>query len=338
MSKKETHHKRTLSRKQIILLVIIFAFLFLEIYLRINSDITRIKGQGMFLPDDDVGYTLKPGFSEYVEVKGGEVLISINNMGLRGEDRPYEKEGTQRIVALGGSIPFGSDIEYEDMYLRKLETRLNEEGTDVEVINGALPGYQFNQHYGYYFKELHKYDPDVVLLSLVLDDIMDTNVTYMKETVVAYDNIQQNEGRLEVVVKKACYSCVFFYGLYLNQKEKHVQAVLNVWSDDEIVSRLEDRLAALNANLSAQGIPLIVIVFPYNQQFQHSAGYSTLPQETLKNITDELDITYIDLMPYLDKAHYEEYYLVNDKVHLNNKGFEQIEDILYWTVRSKLDQ
>jgi hypothetical protein len=288
----------------------------------------------MYIPDDSLGYRLKPDFSGYTETRDGKIFISINEKGLRGPEKDYEKPlGTRRILVMGGSIPFGSGVNIEETYVSDIEKRLKGESENIEIINGAVPGYQFSQQYGYYKAELYKYKPDVVLLSLVLDDLIELNTTMLKENVINYDNIQKNDGKLKVLMKKACYTCVFFYGLYLNGKEKHVEYILNSWDNQEIYSNFAEQLSEFSQDLSEKNISLVIVVFPYSQQFTNSLNYTRYPQERLENLSSGINATYVDLLPYLDDENYKDYYMINDNLHLSKEGFTRIEPLIYRELR-----
>jgi len=318
------------------IIILLALLLGIEIYLRLNSDITRVTGKGMFIPDDILGYRLKPGFSSYFETREGEVLASINEKGLRGPSKSYENpEGNKRVLVMGGSIPFGSGFSFEESYTSKLEKKLKAKGEKVEIINGAVPAYQFSQQYDFYKEELYKYNPDVVLLSLVLDDIGELNRSKLKENVIKYDNIQKNEGKIKIAIKKSCYTCVFLYGLYLNEKKKHANHALNAWEDEAIYSNFAEKLSEFSQNLSQSNISLVIVVFPYNQQFTNSLNYTKHPQEKLKALSSGINATYIDILPYLDDRNYKNYYMTDDKIHLNGRGFDKIEPLIYKELASE---
>ena len=173
-------------------------------------------------------------------------------------------------------------------------------------------------------------------MTLVLDDLIELNTTILKENVIKYDNIQKNEAKSVVLIKKSCYTCVYLYGLYLNYPEKHIQQVLKSWSDDNIYSKFEEKAIEFKKNITGNNISLIVLIIPYNQQFSSNLNYSRYPQERLGSLFSGMNVTVIDIIPYLDDDNYKDYYMINDKIHLNSKGFDKIEPIVFEELKKKL--
>ena len=63
----------------------------------------------------------------------------INALGLRGPEISEEKPpGTGRILSLGESTTFGSQLRWDETYSHRLEEMLREAGRPVEVLNGAV--------------------------------------------------------------------------------------------------------------------------------------------------------------------------------------------------------
>lgn len=101
-----------------------------------------------------------------------------NSLGLREREIPFAKpEGTFRILGLGDSFTYGAGVKAENVYLARLEGKLNaREGRHprVEVVNAGIPRFfpeaerLFLEHYGL------RYEPDLVLVGFVPNDVIDT--------------------------------------------------------------------------------------------------------------------------------------------------------------------
>ena len=103
------------------------------------------------------------------------------NMGMMDAEYPLEKEpGTYRIVGLGDSITFGLHVQYDDVFLKRLERMLNLSGSarKAEVINLAQPGLSTLQEVIDLQRAL-EYDPDLVILGYCLND---TELKLLRET------------------------------------------------------------------------------------------------------------------------------------------------------------
>ena len=73
-------------------------------------------------------------------------IATINTLGLRGDPPVTPKpEGRLRVLVLGDSTFFGHGVADGATFPAQLQARLVGEGLDVEVLNGAVPGYSTEQ-------------------------------------------------------------------------------------------------------------------------------------------------------------------------------------------------
>jgi hypothetical protein len=127
-------------------------------------------GMSLFscIRDDRLGYRLKPG-APYGN-------LTINDLGYVG--KPFSKkkrEGVLRIVCVGGSTTFCTDIRgNEYAWPAQLETLMNAAGcaggNRVEVINAGVPGYH-SWHTLLRLDELLELEPDVLILMDGFNDV-----------------------------------------------------------------------------------------------------------------------------------------------------------------------
>ena len=104
------------------------------------------------------------------------IYMKINSQGMRADrDFPYEKPpGVKRIVSLGDSFTIGYEVEADESFSSVLEKELNAKGYRVEVLNTGVSGYSTAEACVYLERELHKYDPDLVLVSYFGNDLHDS--------------------------------------------------------------------------------------------------------------------------------------------------------------------
>jgi len=310
---------------------------------------------GIYMPDDSKGYKYKPNFHGNFPGKlYKNITIDINSKGLRDYEHEYNHNTTKiRILGLGDSITFGAGVIYEDTYLRQLEKKLLEEGYDVEIIKAGINGYEFDQEYTYFFEEGYKYDPDIVTIGIVLNDIQEVNSKRIKEKLFFKNNslpdIQsfRKDGPILVAndfisieknINKYCKSCRFIYDSLTEIKQKliggkeskniYFERIYELWTGDSW-KRYESKLIALNNHLSKKGIKLILIIFPNSQQFKNPEDYTKIPQNKIINTTKMNNITVIDLTEYLNVENYKDYYLISDDFHLNAEGYRIAKEAIY---------
>jgi len=98
----------------------------------------------------------------------------INSRGFRGEEIEVPKpEGIYRIVAIGGSTTYGTNVSWQDAYPAQLEHVLeNEYGYDnVEVINGGVPAHNsWETLINFEFRVLDL-DPDLIIVYQNTNDV-----------------------------------------------------------------------------------------------------------------------------------------------------------------------
>lgn len=105
------------------------------------------------------------------------VLYQFNAEGCRGPERTIPAAaGTFRILALGDSYVLGIGVHEADALPAQLERQLNararERGDSVryEVINCGVSGYSTREERLFYERVARAYQPDLVLLGIVLND------------------------------------------------------------------------------------------------------------------------------------------------------------------------
>lgn len=100
--------------------------------------------------------------------------VEINSIGLRGpEPTPIAPEGI-RILFLGDSMVAGFEVEWDETFCQRLEALLAQRlGRSVQVVNGGVRGYGSDQSFLYYRERGREHRPDLVLLWLSDNDLLD---------------------------------------------------------------------------------------------------------------------------------------------------------------------
>jgi len=105
----------------------------------------------------------------------GKITVTYNERGLR--DRPILPKGKEefRVLALGDSIVFGWGVPQDQIFPVRLEQLLERRmGRPVRVINSGVGGYNTVQEVAYFKEEGITFQPDLVLLTYVENDIDET--------------------------------------------------------------------------------------------------------------------------------------------------------------------
>src|SRR5262245_14296345 len=126
----------------------------------------------------DLGYTAargRPNEHRRVERPEFSVDVQLNPLGFREPRLPSTKPpGTLRIVALGDSFTQGYGVEEHQSWPRLLEALLDaRDARPHEVINLGVPGANPRDYLSYLSDPGLAYQPDVVLVMVMADDVQD---------------------------------------------------------------------------------------------------------------------------------------------------------------------
>lgn len=131
--------------------------------------------------DPDMGWSNRPNARGHVVVRTPgvefEYRARINSLGMRDPERTVQKpSGVRRVVVLGDSMTWGWGANDGERYTDVLEREL---GPGVEVLNFAVPGYGTDQEYWTLTERAAAFEPDVVLLCFILNDVIEVESAHV---------------------------------------------------------------------------------------------------------------------------------------------------------------
>ncbi len=108
----------------------------------------------------------EPNFSTFDDRLGWDAEPTGDR--IRGSKvvEPDVTAGSLRLLAIGDSFVYGTDVEAQENFCAMLEQRL----PGVEVLNMGVPGYGIDQAYLKYLYYGAKYRPDVVVFGIYVSD------------------------------------------------------------------------------------------------------------------------------------------------------------------------
>lgn len=330
-------------RKEVLLLIFtsLLSLIFLEMSVRILNigDRPETYGYppGLFLPNETKGFIYKPNFKgAFPHSSYNHIPIEINSKGLRDYEHEYKNlMGAIRILGLGDSVTFGSGVFQDDTYLKQLERKLTNAGYPVEIINAGMNKYEFDQEYTYFREEGFKYDPDIVILGLVLNDIKTVTAQDIENMKHKYKNLLEygatkttREASLIDRITKFCELCDVLNMLRVDRYNLRyfTESIEKRWEKDW--PSFQEKLVHFNNVLKESNIKLLIVVFPQKEQLTHAYNLTKSPQQKLKAMGLTHRIEVIDLLHSLDMPTYENLYLKGDGVHLNKSGYEIVSDVI----------
>lgn len=122
-----------------------------------------LEREGVYVSDACTGYRMLPGFSGAFP---NGVPIQINDQGFRDDPAPVVKSGgTFRILLIGDSFTFASQVEQTNGYAHRLEQRLRESlGDGIEIINAGTGGWDPFQYAQFLECRGMDFAPDLILI------------------------------------------------------------------------------------------------------------------------------------------------------------------------------
>jgi len=335
------------------LLTLLIPITIMELALRPFS-IDRRKTT-IFLQDPDLGWRLRPNHQGI----WGDVRVAINGKGLRGPEVPYSRTpGSLRILYLGDSVTFGFRLpSLELTFPSRIQERIeNGFPMKIETINAGVGGYSPWQEYLYLQQEGSRYEPDIVVLSFVLNDV--TEKFRLQRFGGDWAGYQLAHSATSWFDRFATKTAVGFairqwvgrsrFGDDLQQGAVDHEA-LNDWSliHESASPRVQRAWEITLENLEKivrfcdEGqIALVILAFPSTYQFLDPDAYG-IPQRILEDFGTEQGVEVVNLLPLLTRAAEErgespfDYFL--DENHPSARGNTVIADLVAPILASRLE-
>lgn len=340
IAKKDSTTKLLLATLPILTLIAILEFS-LEPFARIRRGLTTI-----YVKDSELGWKLKPNAEDLY----GGMPVRINGKGLRGPELNYAKQaGVKRILFLGDSVTFGYKLKsYEQTFPYLIESLLKDKsGYSVESINSGVGGYSPWQEYLFLAKEGIKYNPDLIVVSFVLNDVteplglvkfggsgegwqLEHTVSGAVEKLLESSSVAYFARKLSARIR---FGNDIQQGAELKEKTTVKEMVRHPDRPDiqEAWGITLENLRKIFDYAKAEDLPLFLVIFPFTFQFDDVTNLST-PQKILSKYAYDNKVPVIDLLPILAKKMAEEgskpgdYFL--DEDHLSPVGSEIVAEIL----------
>lgn len=309
----------------------------------------------IFMDDEELVWKLRPNAVD----NWGGVTVEINGMGYRGPELEYAKpDGVRRILHLGDSVSFGYLLkDYDQAYPVVLENILEQKtGENIQTVNLSVGGYATWQENILLQREGCKYDPDLVILSFVLNDV--TNMFTLKRF-----GGSSETGHLELGLSSQNERWSYKSGiLYLARRigakfrfGKEVQKAATMMEARKVYSLIEtpdhpDVQAAWKGVFkdlqeivdycNGRDTDFLLVIFPFTLQLKNGEQMS-IPQQTIIKYAEENNIRYLDILSYFNELMKENGTIPNDYFldydHLNPLGNELVaEEIAEYIIENKI--
>lgn len=164
--------KAGLFRLGLVVLSFVVVFGLMEIGLRVLGPAPSLLHFGsprIYQADSGLIYSRRPGVGR-----------DTNLLGLRGREVSPSPSG-KRVVTLGDSYTYGFNVPPTASYPMHLERTLRRRdalGSNADVVNAGIPGYNADQAFALFTQRLRSLDPSWVVLVVEPKDLPGGNVLY----------------------------------------------------------------------------------------------------------------------------------------------------------------
>lgn len=131
--------------------------------------------------DENLTYILEPNTS--IMIRKGQHFkpiepyhVETNSQGFRDEEFRPGTDG-KTVMVLGDSQIYGWGVNESYRFTEVLETRLEDEGNDLEVYNMGVPGLGMREYYIELERYGEKYNPDTVVVVFSRNDVFNVKIS-----------------------------------------------------------------------------------------------------------------------------------------------------------------
>jgi hypothetical protein len=255
-----------------------------------------------YRPSADLGWEHVPGAAHF------------NSFGFPGPEYPDEKTpGTFRIILLGDSLAaaYGQDL------LFKLEDDPVSPGK-TELWNLGVGGYNLAQYSAALRLKGLRYQPDMVLLFICLNDLSsDIPVIYKDgDSFIALRHADPRPASLPLGgmlwQRSALYRGLMISRLMEGKAEL-----------PDMANAAMGNLAKIKDDCGKQGIPLLAFVFPYLKPLERYSGHEQEEYRILLELLRSSGIRYFDLHKEFDPGLLKLRNYPTDQLHFAPEGSEK---------------
>lgn len=194
-----------------------------------------------------------------------DVPVRFNEFGLRGAPIPPKSKEEFRILVLGDSVTLGLGVKEEDIYPTKLGGLLAQQWhRPVRTINAGVGGYNTVQEVRYLIKEGMAFEPDMVILLYVMNDVEVNEGLYDPWSTVSLRGKSPPEI-LAILVKKSWIYRLTHHVLTHRNAGQDSSGSLESARQSQGWKASMEALKQAAAVCEAQQIPLITFFFRWEQ-------------------------------------------------------------------------
>ena len=266
----------------------------------------------IYRPSNILGYELIPNS-----------VVGVNSFGMIGKEHGLSKnKGTYRILVLGDSVT--EHNWYVDFLEEKLNNHVLSLKYDFELWNGGVSGYQVDQYAAYLKYKGLRYDPDMLLIGLCLNDFDVLYQVYYKDNngfTIFYDpNYKLSKY---IPLNRFLFKHFYFYRFLASRLGSLLQK-----SDSKIEGLRY--LKEIKDICEKRRISVLCVIFPYMKPFDEYKDFEKKKYREMLDVLNTLNIEFIDLNKFFpDKTRFALRRDKDDYMHPSKEGHVIIAEAIH---------
>jgi len=272
----------------VLVITILIFIIALEVTLRLTSSDVSENLEKYIETKDARNYENRPDFS--YEING--ISYNINSDGLRDIAHSKIKQSKTRVALLGDSVAFGTNVDVKNSFASLLENN------DREIINFAVSGYDLSSEVEALKIKVVEYNPDIVLLAFVMNDIEPSDIFFKteEEKTCILPVLKINVDCKTKDAIRSIKTIQFFYNGFQNLFYSGVQDYYTLsWGNEELYqNNIINPLNDFKEICDSSDFECGVIIFPL---LRYDEEYPWINQHgKLINDLESLNLKYLSLL------------------------------------------
>lgn len=354
----------------LLLITIILFFIILEVVIRLFFPISDT----IWIGDSIIGHKHIPNKSGIFVISEHISKVKFNSEGFRDIDHKIENPNDKyRIAILGDSFVDALEVDFEDSFHQLLQKELNEKYPNkYEIFNFGLYYFSTGQEFLQYQSFVKKYNPDLVVLFVFMNDPYETCLQDDKNPTFYFENntlkqrpfTPNNYSNIQIFISKYFKSTVFLRKLYYdfkrnleNNQEKQendgipsfTKVFLKNYDNqvEECWNLTSYFLRELNQQIKQDKSNLLIFIIPnpvsiYEEDKNKFLSQTNLnessfdffkPDIIFEQILEKDNISYVNLRWAIQKQKERVYY--TEDGHFNIQGHKFVKDKLLETFKNQ---
>lgn len=284
----------------------------------------RTFAPGIYRPDDQLGWTLLPGYEGvHVEYRY-TARTTTNALGFRTPAWDAARQAAKRrVLVLGDSCTFGRGVLDEETWPARLEARLRAAGEDVAVFCAGVPGYDTDQEEKLLARLEGVVRPTDVVVGWLPNDVTDRREASGPVHIVDGQMVQDLDDYLawrDRHLKSALWSYIRVRLKLLRRtaNARHLTAI-----PDEGLALSQAPLRRILERARALGARPAVVLFPRQEEVE-DPGLDPSHYARMASFVRGLGAPCVDMFAVWRAAPASGRYLERDPVHPTAKGYDEV--------------